>query len=204
MCVEAFDRVGMRGHIFLPRLFIFKTQVEQCHGLFGAAGAERKEVPSPERCESVWARQATFILMPATGGNNTAAGQVFYQPSLEGFEGNGTQVARRREAQMEALVDCGCGTSRSADHWTDWQSLTDGCNTLGIVGEQLAAARSHTLATTPSSSGAEPECRKWFTWKHYAAYRKVETPIHHLIQGFTRASGASRTDASYSIACHIN
>jgi len=32
-------------------------------------------------------------------------GQVFYQPSLEGLKGNGTQVARRREAQMEALVD---------------------------------------------------------------------------------------------------
>jgi putative ATPase len=33
-------------------------------------------------------------------------GQVFYQPSKQGFEGEiGTQVARRREAQLAALVE---------------------------------------------------------------------------------------------------
>jgi len=46
-------------------------------------------------------------------------GQVFYQPSGQGFEAEiSTQVARRREAQLEALRECG-GTSRSADLQSD-------------------------------------------------------------------------------------
>jgi len=96
-------------------------------------------------------------------------GQVFYQPSLEGFEG--VIVARRREAQMEALVD-GVGvapavlttgpTGRAYDRWLQ--------RTLN--GEQLAAARSHIYIspTTASSSGADLNAGRFY---YKGALRRV-------------------------------
>lgn len=71
-------------------------------------------------------------------------GQVFYQPSKQGFESEiGTQVARQREAQLAALVE-GVGvapaeiltygpTDRTYERWMQ--------RTLGQVGEQLAQQR---------------------------------------------------------------
>jgi len=65
--------------------------------------------------------------------------------------------------------------------------MTDGCNALGIVGEQLAAVRDRifTLAQPQRHHGAELNAGSGLPQrKHYAAYRKVEfmpAPIHHLI-----------------------
>ncbi len=71
-------------------------------------------------------------------------GQVFYQPSTQGFEGEiNTQVQRRREAQLEAVAEgvfvapvevlTTAPTDRTVDRWLQ--------RTLGQVGEQLEVVR---------------------------------------------------------------
>jgi len=87
----------------------------------------------------------------------------------QGFEAEiSTQVARRREAQLEALRGCGVApaevltyspTDRTYERWLQ--------RTLGQVGEQLAAVRERIYigSTTASSCGTRPECREWSTHK---------------------------------------
>jgi len=136
-------------------------------------------------------------------------GQVFYQPSLEGFVS--TQVARRREAQMEALVD-GVGvapaevlttgpTGRAYDRWLQRTELSVSNSLLRDRIFTLAQPQRHHWCYLNAGSGllTKEALRRVPEGGVYAC---THTPSDTR---FTRASsGASRTDASYSIACHIN
>lgn len=163
-CAEAFDRVGMpegRYHLAQATLYLaIAPKSNSVMGFFDAlAAVEREreaEVPThlkdANRDKKGFGHGAGYLYPHAYRDHWVAQqylpaslqGQVFYQPSLEGFEGEiNTQVARRREAQMEALVE-GVGvapaevltkgpTERAYDRWLQ--------RMLGIVGEQLAAVR---------------------------------------------------------------
>ncbi len=161
-CAEAFDRVGMpegRYHLAQAALYLATTpKSNSVMGFFDALATveqEREaEVPThlkdgnrdkkgfghgdgylyPHAYRDHWVAQQ---YLPAS-----LQGQVFYQPSSQGFEGEiSRQVARRREAQLEALLEGVAPdevltygpTDRSYDRWLQ--------RTLSQVGEQLAAVR---------------------------------------------------------------
>lgn len=163
-CAEAFDRVGMpEGRYHLAQATLYLATAPKSNSVMGffdaLAAVEREreaEVPThlkdANRDKKGFGHGAGYLYPHAYRDHWVAQqylpaslqGQVFYQPSLEGFEGEiSTQVARRREAQLEALVE-GVGvapaevlttgpTDRAYDRWLQ--------RTLGIVGEQLAAVR---------------------------------------------------------------
>ncbi len=163
-CAEAFDRVGMpEGRYHLAQATLYLATAPKSNSVMGffdaieAVEREREaEVPThlkdgnrdkkgfghgsgylyPHAYRDHWVAQQ---YLPAN-----LQGQVFYQPSSQGFEGEiSTQVARRREAQLEAVVE-GVGvapaevlsygpTDRSSERWLQ--------RTLSQAGEQLAAVR---------------------------------------------------------------
>ncbi len=163
-CAEAFDRVGMpEGRYHLAQATLYLATAPKSNSVMGffdaLAAVEREreaEVPThlkdANRDKKGFGHGAGYLYPHAYRDHWVAQqylpaslqGQVFYQPSLEGFEGEiSTQVARRREAQLEALVE-GVGvapaevlttepTDRAYERWLQ--------RTLGIVGEQLAAVR---------------------------------------------------------------
>ncbi len=125
-CASAFDRVGMpegRYHLAEATLYLATApKSNSMMGFFDALAAVEKEnvadVPShlkdasrdkkgfghgegylyPHAYRDHWVAQQ---YLPAS-----MQGQVFYQPSMQGFEAEiSTQVARRREAQLAALVE---------------------------------------------------------------------------------------------------
>lgn len=163
-CAEAFDRVGMpegRYHLAQAALYLATApKSNSMMGFFDALAAVEQEraaeVPThlkdasrdrkglghgigylyPHAYRDHWVAQQ---YLPAT-----LQGQIFYQPSQQGFEAEiGTQVARHREAQLTASVE-GVGVTFA-------EALTNGAQdranerwvqrTLGQVGEQLAAVR---------------------------------------------------------------
>ena len=163
-CAEAFDRVGMpEGRYHLAQATLYLATAPKSNSVMGffdaLAAVEREreaEVPThlkdANRDKKGFGHGAGYLYPHAYRDHWVAQqylpaglqGQVFYQPSLQGFEGEiSTQVARRREAQLEALVE-GVGvapaevltygpTDRAYDRWLQ--------RTLGQVGEQLAAVR---------------------------------------------------------------
>ncbi len=174
-CAEAFDRVGMpegRYHLAQAALYLATTpKSNSVMGFFDALATveqEREaEVPThlkdgnrdkkgfghgdgylyPHAYRDHWVAQQ---YLPAS-----LQGQVFYQPSSQGFEGEiSRQVARRREAQLEALLEGVAPdevltygpTDRSYDRWLQ--------RTLSQVGDQLAAVRDRifTLASSAATS----------------------------------------------------
>ncbi len=163
-CAEAFDRVGMpEGRYHLAQATLYLATAPKSNSVMGffdaLAAVEREreaEVPThlkdANRDKKGFGHGAGYLYPHAYRDHWVAQqylpaslqGQVFYQPSSQGFEGEiGTQVARRREAQLAALVE-GVGvapvevltygpTDRTYDRWLQ--------RTLGQVGEQLAAVR---------------------------------------------------------------
>lgn len=163
-CAEAFDRIGMpEGRYHLAQAALHLATAPKSNSVMGffdaLAAVEREraaEVPNhlkdasrdnkglghgagylyPHAYRDHWVAQQ---YLPAN-----LQGQVFYQPSQQGFEAEiSTQVARAREAQLAASVE-GIGvvpievlTNRPKEGANErWLQRT-----LGQVGEQLATVR---------------------------------------------------------------
>ena len=161
-CAAAFDRVGMpEGRYPLAQAALYLAAAPKSNsvmGFFEALSAVEKErqadVPNPLRDSS--RDQEGFghgkgYLYPHSYREHWVAqqylptrlqGQVFYQPSDQGYEDTvRSQVARRREAQLAAMVEGVAApeilTSSPDDPARDrWLQRT-----LSQAGDQLAAVR---------------------------------------------------------------
>lgn len=163
-CAEAFDRVGMpEGRYHLAQATLYLATAPKSNSTMGffdalAAVEREKEAEVPTHLKDANRDKKGFghgvgYLYPHAYRDHWVAqqylpaslqGQVFYQPSKEGFEGGiSTQVARRREAQLAALVE-GVGVApkevltygtidKASERWLQ--------RTLSQVGEQLADVR---------------------------------------------------------------
>jgi len=170
-CAEAFDRVGMpegRYHLAQAALYLATaSKSNSVMGFFDALAAVEKEreaeVPThlkdANRDKKGFGHGAGYLYPHAYRDHWVAQqylpaslqGQVFYQPSQQGFEGEiATSVARRREAQLAAAVE-GVGvaptevltygmTDRSTERWLQ--------RTLSQVGQQLGMVRDRMFALT--------------------------------------------------------
>lgn len=163
-CNEAFDRVGMpEGRYHLAQATLYLATAPKSNSIMGFFDAlasveqeKEKEVPNhlkdanrdkkgfghgqgylyPHAYRDHWVAQQ---YLPAS-----LQGQVFYQPSTQGREKEiSTQVSRRREAQLAALMEGSAvasleiltyGTSdKASERWLQ--------RTLSQVGTQLATLR---------------------------------------------------------------
>ena len=165
-CAEAFDRVGMpEGRYYLAQAALYLATAPKSNSVMGffdalAAVEQEREAEVPTHLKDASRDKKGFghgmgYLYPHAYRDHwvaqqylpaTQQGQVFYQPSQQGFEAEiGSQVARHREAQLAASVE-GVGvvpievltngpTERDYERWLQ--------RTLGQVSEQLAAVREH-------------------------------------------------------------
>lgn len=163
-CAEAFDRVGMpegRYHLAQATLYLANTsKSNSVMGFFDALSLVEKEkeaqVPNhlkdANRDKKGFGHGAGYLYPHAYRDHWVAQqylpaslqGQIFYQPSQQGFEGGiASGVARRREAQLAASVE-GVGiataeiltygtTDRATERWLQ--------RTLSQVGEQVGRVR---------------------------------------------------------------
>ncbi|RME26182.1 MAG: AAA family ATPase [Deltaproteobacteria bacterium] len=168
-CAAAFDRIGMpegRFHLAQATLYLATTAKSNSTMAFfdalAAVAAERaEEVPNhlkdgnrdkegfghgegyqyPHAFRDHWVAQD--YLPPALRG------RVFYQPSDQGWEGEvGPRVARRREAQLAAMVEDGglVPAERLTAGPTDPRLERWVQRTASQVGERLAALRDRIFA----------------------------------------------------------
>lgn len=164
-CAEAFDRVGMpEGRFHLAQATLYLATAPKSNsvmGFFDALDAVRhereEEVPThlkdasrdkegfghgqgylyPHAYREHWVAQQ---YLP-----DTLQGQVFYQPSDQGYEAEiRADVARRREAQVAALVD----TPREILTYSPGNSSHDRWlqRTLSQAGKQLGTIRDRVFA----------------------------------------------------------
>ncbi|MBK04041.1 MAG: AAA family ATPase [Deltaproteobacteria bacterium] len=168
-CAATFDRVGMpegRFHLAQATLYLANTEKSNTTmGYFDALNAIQKEkegeVPNhlkdgsrdkkgfghgsgylyPHSYRDHWVAQQ---YLP-----NTLQGQVFYQPSTQGWEGAiQEKVARQREAQLAAVME-----SESEHREQLTYGPKDGASerwiqrTLGKAGERIAAIRERIFDT---------------------------------------------------------
>ncbi|WP_341530971.1 AAA family ATPase [Nostoc sp. UHCC 0302] len=163
-CNEAFDRVGMpEGRYHLAQATLYLATAPKSNSIMGffdalAAVEQEKEAEVPTHLKDANRDKKGFghgagYLYPHAYRDHWVAqqylpaslqGQVFYQPSTQGREQEiSTQVSRRREAQLAALVE-GMGvapleiltygtTDRAAERWLQ--------RTLSQVSTQLATVR---------------------------------------------------------------
>jgi putative ATPase len=163
-CNEAFDRVGMpEGRYHLAQAALYLATAAKSNSVMGffdalAAIEQEKEAEVPNNLKDANRDKKGFghgvgYLYPHAYRDHWVAqqylparlqGQVFYQPSLQGREREiSTQVSRRREAQLAALVEGNLnapleiltyGTAdRASERWLQ--------RTLSQVGTQLATVR---------------------------------------------------------------
>jgi putative ATPase len=163
-CAQAFEWVGMpegRYHLAQATLYLANApKSNSVMGFFDALGVVEKEreaeVPNhlkdANRDKKGLGHGAGYLYPHAYRDHwvaqqylpSSLQGQVFYQPSTQGFEGEmKTQVARHREAQLEAVAEgvfvspvevlTTGPTDRTVDRWLQ--------RTLSQVGEQLEAVR---------------------------------------------------------------
>ena len=167
-CAAAFDRVGMpEGRYPLAQATLYLATAAKSNsvmGFFDALSAVEKEreqeVPAPLRDpnrDSKSFGHGKGYLYPHAYRDHWVAqqylpsglqGQVFYQPSAQGYEDHiRLQVDRRREAQLAAMVDGGGAlletlTYGPADPTMDrWLQCT-----INQAGEQLAYVRDRLFA----------------------------------------------------------
>lgn len=163
-CAQAFDRVGMpEGHYPLAHATLYLATAPKSNSVMGFFDAlstveqEREaEVPAPlrdaNRDKKGFGHGAGYLYPHAYRDHWVAQqylptslqGQVFYQPSDQGYEATiRHQVTRKREAQLAALVE-GSGI---ADPEILTFSAVDSAQerwlqrTLGQSGERLGAVR---------------------------------------------------------------
>jgi putative ATPase len=163
-CANAFEWVGMpegRYHLAQATLYLANApKSNSVMGFFDALAVVEKEreaeVPNhlkdANRDKKGLGHGAGYLYPHAYRDHwvaqqylpSSLQGQVFYQPSTQGFEGEiKTQVARHREAQLEAVAEgvfvspvevlTTGPTDRTVDRWLQ--------RTLSQVGEQLATVR---------------------------------------------------------------
>ncbi len=163
-CAQAFEWVGMpegRYHLAQATLYLANApKSNSVMGFFDALAVVEKEreaeVPNhlkdANRDKKGLGHGAGYLYPHAYRDHwvaqqylpSSLQGQVFYQPSTQGFEGEiKTQVARHREAQLEAVAEgvfvspvevlTTGPTDRTVDRWLQ--------RTLSQVGEQLATTR---------------------------------------------------------------
>ncbi|MHC5673523.1 AAA family ATPase [Nostoc sp.] len=163
-CAEAFDRVGMpEGRYHLAQAVIYLATAPKSNsimGFFDALAAVEienvAEVPThlkdANRDQKGFGHSAGYLYPHAYRDHwveqqylpTSLQGQLFYQPSTQGYEHQiATQVARRREAQLAAIVE-GIGVApvevmtygtvdRGDERWLQ--------RTLSQVSTQLASVR---------------------------------------------------------------
>jgi putative ATPase len=163
-CASAFEWVGMpEGSYHLAQATLYLANAPKSNSVMGFFDAllvvekEREaEVPNhlkdANRDKKGLGHGAGYLYPHAYRDHwvaqqylpSSLQGQVFYQPSTQGFEGEiKTQVARHREAQLEAVAEgvfvspvevlTTEPTDRTVDRWLQ--------RTLSQVGEQLAGMR---------------------------------------------------------------
>ncbi|AFZ11675.1 Recombination protein MgsA [Crinalium epipsammum PCC 9333] len=170
-CAEAFDRVGMpEGRYHLAQATLYLANAPKSNSVMGffdaIAAVEREkesEVPTHlkdgNRDKKGFGHGAGYLYPHAYRDHWVAQqylpaslqGQVFYQPSQQGFEAKiNTQVAQRREAQLAAVVAGDCVapvevltygvTDKATDRWLQ--------RTLSQVGQQLGEIRDRIFTLT--------------------------------------------------------
>ncbi|MCG6138756.1 MAG: AAA family ATPase [Nostoc sp. LLA-1] len=163
-CNEAFDRVGMpEGRYHLAQATLYLATAPKSNSIMGffdalAALEQEKEAEVPNHLKDANRDKKGFghgagYLYPHAYRDHWVAqqylpsslqGQIFYQPSTQGREREiSTQVLRRREAQLAALVEGSAiapleistygTTDRTSERWLQ--------RSLSQVGTQLAAIR---------------------------------------------------------------
>ena len=168
-CAAAFDRVGMpEGRYPLAQAALYLATAPKSNSVmafFDALATVQSEreggVPNAmrdaTRDKKGFGHGADYLYPHAYRDHwvaqqylpSSLQGQVFYQPSNQGYEAKiQTQVARRREAQLAALVERGS---------TDLEGLTTGPNNpqqdqwleraMGELGEQLGTVRDRLFQT---------------------------------------------------------
>jgi len=170
-CAESFDRVGMpEGRYPLAQATLYLATAPKSNsamGFFDALSTVEKErereVPTamrdanrdkegfghgkgylyPHSYREHWVEQQ---YLPSG-----LQGQVFYQPSNQGYEASiQTQVARRREAQLAAMVDGGGALSEALTYSPDdpardrWLQRT-----ISQAGEQVGWIRDRIFSLAP-------------------------------------------------------
>ena len=171
-CAQTFDRVGMpEGRYPLAQAALYLATCPKSNsvmGFFDALAAVEQEreadVPlhlrDPSRDKHSFGHGAGYLYPHAYRDHwveqqylpHSLQGQVFYQPSGQGYEGAIQQnVARKREAQLAALVE-GIGVAlpevltfsppnAGMDRWLQ--------RTLSQTGERLAAVRDRLFTLAP-------------------------------------------------------
>ncbi|MBW4473205.1 MAG: AAA family ATPase [Stenomitos rutilans HA7619-LM2] len=161
-CAETFDRVGLpEGRYPLAHATLYLATAPKSNsvmGFFDALSAVEQEregdIPNPlkdaNRDKKGFGHGAGYLYPHAYRDHwvaqqylpSSLQGQVFYQPSKQGFEATiQTQVARQREAQLAALVDD--TTASEALTFSPVDSAQERWlqRTLGQAGERLGALR---------------------------------------------------------------
>jgi putative ATPase len=169
-CAAAFDRVGMpEGQFPLAQATLYLANAEKSNstmGFFTALAAvqeeQEEEVPNhlkdPSRDKKGFGHGAGYLYPHAYREHWVAQqylpgslqGKQFYQPSTQGWEGKlQTQIARRREAQLAAMLEgdtapaeilTNSPTDRRTERWLQ--------RTLGQMGTQLSHVRDTLFATS--------------------------------------------------------
>ncbi len=174
-CAAAFDRVGMpEGRYPLAQATLYLATAAKSNStmaFFDALAAVERdregEVPNAmrdaTRDHKGFGHGAGYLYPHAYRDHWVAQqylpgslqGQVFYQPSDQGYEASiQLQVARRREAQLAALVEAGSVGSSS---WSAPEALTFGPinasedrwlqRASGVLGEQMGEVRDRLFQT---------------------------------------------------------
>lgn len=167
-CAEAFDRIGMpEGRYPLAHATLYLATAPKSNSVMGFFDAlktvvdeREQEVPNPlrdaNRDKKGFGHGQGYLYPHAYRDHWVAQqylpgglqGQVFYQPSDQGYEaGIQEQVARRREAQLAAMVE-GDGAWPEALTYGPGDPARDRWlqRTLGQVGEQMARVRDRVFA----------------------------------------------------------
>ena len=170
-CAEAFDRVGMpEGRYPLAQATLYLATAPKSNsamGFFDALSTVEKErereVPNPLRDanrDKEGFGHGKGYLYPHSYREHWVEqqylpsglqGQVFYQPSDRGYEASiQTQVARRREAQLAAMVDGGGALPETLTYSPDdpardrWLQRT-----ISQTGEQVGWIRDRIFSLSP-------------------------------------------------------
>jgi len=168
-CADAFDRVGMpEGRYPLAQATLYLATCPKSNSVMGFFDAlstveqEREaEVPAPlrdaNRDKKGFGHGAGYLYPHAYRDHwveqqylpSRLQGQVFYQPSNQGYEAHiQTQVAQRREAQLAAMVEGSALAPTEALTFSPTNSAQERWlqRTLGQVGEQLGYIRDRLFA----------------------------------------------------------
>jgi putative ATPase len=170
-CAEAFDRVGMpEGRYPLAQATLYLATAPKSNstmGFFDALATVEREreaaVPNPLRDanrDGQGLGHGQGYLYPHAYRDHWVEqqylpqglqGQVFYQPSDQGYEAAlQTRVAQRREAQLAALVDGGVALPEALTYSPDAPARDRWLQrTLSQAGEQLGTIRDRLFALAP-------------------------------------------------------